>query len=213
MKLYAPKFSPLIVTVPDPERSVFFGAGALNTGAAPVHPKAPMQAASPTAYSERSAHTIEGEHARSLRPHHSTHSHLRVRCAQRRRCAEQALCCCRRRPGCRATFSLHNRMSCRCGVIHTKSQAQDRHCRTTRCRCIDRDLVAHHRCCTTHLDQSLPTDHTCHSSCPTRAIHPTKARVVSGTPRLCCLTTLSSRRPCSAPHLPVYSLHGPYHQR
>ena len=38
VKLYAPKFSPLIVTVPDPERIVFFGAGALNTGAAPVHP-------------------------------------------------------------------------------------------------------------------------------------------------------------------------------
>jgi hypothetical protein len=37
VKLYAPKFSPLIVTVPDPERIVFFGAGALNTGASKVN--------------------------------------------------------------------------------------------------------------------------------------------------------------------------------
>jgi hypothetical protein len=37
VKLYAPKFRPLIVTVPDPERSVFFGAAALNTGASNVN--------------------------------------------------------------------------------------------------------------------------------------------------------------------------------
>ena len=113
----------------------------------------------PTA--KQSQHTIEGEHTRSLRPHHSSHSHLRVRCDQRRRCAEQALRRRRRGPGRCATVDIHNSMPCRCEAIHTKVQPRDRHRRTTRCCCIDRDLVAHHRCCTMHLAQSPTTNHTC----------------------------------------------------
>jgi hypothetical protein len=37
VKLYEPKLSPLIVTVPDPDPAVFFGAGPLYTGASNVN--------------------------------------------------------------------------------------------------------------------------------------------------------------------------------